>query len=604
MAASVSTPAIRAAYASLLDPDGDINWLIVGQTPPTNRLELVDQGADGLTELRRKLLPGRSLHGLLNVEGRVLFWSQIPDELTGVKRARALVQARHVASLLPHHDATVTFAAPIDLEPALVAIKLFHQHPQNSPTIRVESPHTIEGRRPSVPESLHALAPRPSLEQAEKQHPYISHRAADVQKGEAGYLSASAAPPSTMSSHLSPNSIPLHGLAISAIPSPPVSPAYPPPRPETEPAQPSTSSPPGVLDSAAAAMLVSSPSDSSIALSLQEVPIDIGEDELTSRRSTMQVFASQAVSTRGLGISGQPDGFRASVYPTDSPLTAEPDEVHNRESVLAPPIPPLAEDNDFTPPSTVESDLETTSSVKDVEGPSGPAAVDAKEGELRQRQADEAAAAERTRAAAQAEYDERQRSAEEEEGARLAAEAERQRIAEEARIREEAEAAERVRRAEEEAAAAAAEAARIEDERREAERLRLAQEEEEQRRAEARRKELEERKARLLAARDAGEVMLCGSVNVQANDSVLWKRRFFELTKTQLNLYKSETEPDDILITISVDDISRLTTNPEEALVPHSFKLRLRDGGGFLFYYNTAEETERLVEALRCAIER
>lgn len=406
-----------------------------------------------------------------------------------------------------------------------------------------------------MPESLHALAPRPSLEQAEKQHPYISHRAAgplvhppsarphddeisarmssgpssvrldkhlpDVQKGEAGYLSASAAPPSTMSSHLSPNSIPLHGLAISAIPSPPVSPAYPPPRPETEPAQPSTSSPPGVLDSAAAAMLVSSPSDSSIALSLQEVPIDIGEDELTSRRSTMQVFASQAVSTRGLGISGQPDGFRASVYPTDSPLTAEPDEVHNRESVLAPPIPPLAEDNDFTPPSTVESDLETTSSVKDVEGPSGPAAVDAKEGELRQRQADEAAAAERTRAAAQAEYDERQRSAEEEEGARLAAEAERQRIAEEARIREEAEAAERVRRAEEEAAAAAAEAARIEDERREAERLRLAQEEEEQRRAEARRKELEERKARLLAARDAGEVMLCGSVNVQANDSVV-----------------------------------------------------------------------------------
>ena len=399
-----------------------------------------------------------------------------------------------------------------------------------------------------MPESLHALAPRPSLE--EKQHPYMSHRAAgppahlpsaqshddenpartssgpsagrldkhlpDVQNGEAGYLSASAAPPSTMSSHLSPNSIPLHSLAISAVPSPPVSPAHPPPRPETETAQPSTSSPPGVLDSAAAAMLVSSPSDSSIALSLQEVPIDIGEDELTSRRSTMQVFAGQAVSTRGLGISGRPDGFRASVYPTDSPLTAEPDEAHNRDSVLAPPIPPLGEDNDFTPPTTVESDLETTSSAKDVEGPSDPATVDAKEAELRQGEADEAAAAERKHAAEQAEDDQRQRLAEEEERARLAAEAERQRIAEEARIADEAE---RVRRAEE-AAAAAAEAARIEDERREAERLRLAQEEE-QRRAEARRRELEERKTRLLAARDAGEVMLTGSVNVQANDSVV-----------------------------------------------------------------------------------
>lgn len=465
--------------------------------------------------------------------------------------ARALVQARHVASLLPRHDATVNFAAPIDLEPALVAIKLFHQHPQNSPTIRVESPHTFEGRRPSVPESLHALAPRASLEQAEKQHPYTNHRAAgppahpysapshddensagrssgpsrldknlpDVQNGEAGYLSASAAPPSKMSNHLSPHSIPLHGLAISAVPSPPVSPAYPPPRPETEPAQPSISSPPGVLDSAAAAMLVSSPSDSSIALSLQEVPIDIGEDELTSRRSTMQVFAAQAVSTRGLGISGQPDGFRASVYPTDSPLTAEPDEVHNRESILAPPIPPLAEDNEFTPPTTVESDIETTSNIKDVEIASDSATTHDEEAELRQKEADEAAALERKRAAEQAEHEERQRLAAEEERTRLAAEAERQRIAEEARIREEAEEAERVRRAKEEAAAAA-EADRIEAERREAGRLRLAQEEE-QRRAEARRMELEERKARLLAARDAGEVMLSGSVNVQANDSVV-----------------------------------------------------------------------------------
>lgn len=47
-------------------------------------------------------------------------------------------------------------------------------------------------------------------------------------------------------------------------------------------------------------------------------------------------------------------------------------------------------------------------------------------------------------------------------------------------------------------------------------------------------------------------------------------------------------------------DIEDLTTDPEEALVPHSFSLRLRRGDGYLFYHNTAEETELLVEALRC----
>ncbi|GAA5882945.1 hypothetical protein JCM3774_001841 [Rhodotorula dairenensis] len=626
MAASDSTPAIRAAYAALLDPGSDTNWLIVGQAVPSVRLELVDQGTAGLAELRRKLLPGRSLHGLLNVEGRVLFWSQIPDELTGVKRARALVQARHVASLLPLHDATVNFAAPIDLEPALVAIKLFHQHPQNSPTIRVESPQHSDGRRPSVPDSLHALAPRRSLEQAEKQHPYMTHRAAgptvnpactqphdvtkssretprpsrdrghdalpEVTNGEAGYLSASAAPASSLPSHLSPNSIPLNGLAISTLPSPPVSPAYPPPRSEQE--LPPTSESPGVLDSAAAAMLVSSPSDSSIALSLQEVPIDIAEDELTSRRSTMQVFAAQAVSTRGN------EGFRASVYPTEGLSVAERSDVDASTTATAPPVPSLPEEVDNTPPTMVESDVATAGALGERGvSPTPDAEVDAEATADRERDEHEK---ELQHQAEQAEREAEQRAAEETGRARLAAESERERLLEEDHRRRAAEEAEQIRRDEEEAAATA-EAARVEAERIEAERQRRQAQEEQERRIEARRRETEERKANLVAARDAGEVMLSGSVNVQANDSVLWKRRFFRLSKARLDLFKSEREPDEVLITIPVDDISRLTTNPEEALVPHSFKLRLRGGGGFLFYYNTAEETERLVEALRCAIE-
>lgn len=42
--------------------------------------------------------PGQLLYALLNVEGRVLFISQIPDELTGVKRGE--IFARYSSPLM------------------------------------------------------------------------------------------------------------------------------------------------------------------------------------------------------------------------------------------------------------------------------------------------------------------------------------------------------------------------------------------------------------------------------------------------------------------------------------------------------------------------
>jgi len=53
---------------------------------------------------------------------------------------------------------------------------------------------------------------------------------------------------------------------------------------------------------------------------------------------------------------------------------------------------------------------------------------------------------------------------------------------------------------------------------------------------------------------------------------------------------------------IAISNIERLTSNPEEALVPHAFKATLKDGDERLFYYLSAEETETLVEAMQCAM--
>lgn len=66
----------------------------------------------------------------------------------------------------------------------------------------------------------------------------------------------------------------------------------------------------------------------------------------------------------------------------------------------------------------------------------------------------------------------------------------------------------------------------------------------------------------------------------------------------------SSQDADQPLDTVAGDHIVKITDNPEEALVPHSFKLTLRDDDEYLFYYNTEEEKSRLVEALNCAMRR
>lgn len=274
-------------------------------------------------------------------------------------------------------------------------------------------------------------------------------------------------------------------------------------------------------------MLVSSPSDSSIALSLQEVPIDIGEDELASRRSTMQVFAGEAVPTRKLGVND----LRASVYPTESPMmTAEPEELDEadplanssrRDSATRNAVtsgPPISGITDET--SIAGSDKPASDQAMAVAAVSGN---DAEQEETRrteeaQRRAAEEEArlqelAEVERIKCEAEEAERRRAMEAAEAARFEAariEAEEAaRCAEAERVR-----AEEARRAHEEAIRQAEEA--------EAQRLQLL---EEQRQADI------ERKDRLAAARDAGEVMFEGTVNVQANDSVVSARSVFQLVR-------------------------------------------------------------------------
>ncbi|GAA5914234.1 hypothetical protein JCM8208_001529 [Rhodotorula glutinis] len=676
MALDLSDPSLHAAYEDLLRPEGATDWLVLSYATPT-QLSLAARGTHGLEELRAQLVPNRVLFGLLSVEGKVLLWSQIPHGVGGVKRARALVHERTVANALRGYTATLSVSSPSELEPSAVAIRLFHQphlstsrprtaSPPISPhlptsTSRQHSSTAGSVRRPSVPESTvsgHGQKPssprttgtsatfatsphttrfesappvvaqpepaaRRSLDQSFSPG-YPAHLASASLGSRNGHPPARDAPPPSRS-----HATPLYDSFASSAsrPDPTVPPtlrpssASPPVSPGLLAASPNAS---GIFDSAAAAMLVASASDPSLAghaLSAQGVPVDVAEDDASVARAPPPEPSSEEGTvdahggeleleqrTRALELEGREDAARLERERRER--AAEEAAVHARREEDE----RTARDEEQARRRDVEGEERARLAVED----EAQARLAAEEEYRRQAEAElerERVAEEERRVAAEeeaarrAQDEERRRVEEEEELARREeavrrAEEERvlheQHVAEERRLAEEAERArveeeERTRRAEEEM--------RLLIERQRAEKQ-LREQEEARLREEERVRAVEVRRSRLVQQRDAGEVMLAGTVNVQGGGSMLWKRRYFRLTGSRLDFFKSETDADAPVDSLAVADIERLTSNPEEALVPHAFKATLKDGDERLFYYLSAEETETLVEALQCALRR
>ncbi|GAA6020767.1 hypothetical protein JCM11491_003525 [Sporobolomyces phaffii] len=217
--------------------------------------------------------------------------------------------------------------------------------------------------------------------------------------------------------------------------------------------------------------------------------------------------------------------------------------------------------------------------------------------ESRGREEEEEAAA----AAAAAEEDERMRMIAHE---RAVAE-EKEREEEEERLRAQAAAAEKEKEEEEEE--------RLERTRRAEEEMRLMLERERLERKlrdeeRLREEHLARERARqdLIDRRDAGRVMATGEVSVQSAGSMLWRRRYFQLTATALSFSKSQAESSKPLDAVAVAAISTIVAHPDEPLPPHSFKILVRganddDDDEWLLYGDGEEEKEMLIQGLRIA---
>ncbi|KAI9311829.1 hypothetical protein BX666DRAFT_898684 [Dichotomocladium elegans] len=120
--ADLSDPNIVQAYNEI-EQHQETNWLLLGYHDTRDVISLYSKGAGGLSEFRNQLMD-EVLYGFVRVEDRFVLITWISDQVSGVRRARALVHSRSVASLLKNHNAHMTASSINDLSDNNVRARL------------------------------------------------------------------------------------------------------------------------------------------------------------------------------------------------------------------------------------------------------------------------------------------------------------------------------------------------------------------------------------------------------------------------------------------------------------------------------------------------
>ncbi|OBZ90320.1 Drebrin [Choanephora cucurbitarum] len=118
----LSDPRIVETYTSITE-EGETNWLILGYNDTRDVISLYSQGTGGLSEFRDHL-SDEVLYGFVRVDDRYILITWVSEQVSGVRRARALVHSRSVASLLKLHNAQITASTLNDLSDANIRTRL------------------------------------------------------------------------------------------------------------------------------------------------------------------------------------------------------------------------------------------------------------------------------------------------------------------------------------------------------------------------------------------------------------------------------------------------------------------------------------------------
>jgi len=155
MSCDLSDPNIQEAYDEIVN-GRETNWLILGYHDTRDKISLYSKGSGGLDELRNNLKE-EVLYGFLRIENRFVLLTYVSEQVSGVRRARALVHGRAVGALFKAHQAQISASNVNDLSEASLRTRLKLDVDRPASPNRTPSPEEKSPSRPETPNE--ALSP-------------------------------------------------------------------------------------------------------------------------------------------------------------------------------------------------------------------------------------------------------------------------------------------------------------------------------------------------------------------------------------------------------------------------------------------------------------
>lgn len=548
MSADLSDPNIAAKYQEIISYTSPTNWLLLSYGQSRDKLSLYASGSGGIEELQQQL-HGDVFFVFLREERSFILISFVPEDISGVRRARALVHSRAVGSLLKAHHAAWTITKPQQLTGEAIRSKLkLNPDGVRSPSSPVPPPSPLEANR------FHERRASPSPE------------------------------PDALAKKLS--------NSIGSLQSSPDSPHRNRLQPDHTGSSVNSPIPPPKVDSRIPVL-----SDRKWSESQTSARKPVHNDSQANPSKSPKLFQQQ-VPLRTTSKTGSVNNDPVPMTP-NTPARSPP-QISKQPTLLMPPqeaVPPVrtaAQEQAAQSRAKWASEAEAERHAlarqrsriemqREMEAQQ-QAMYDAERSARLKRERDE-------KMQMEMDEDDRRRAEEQEKAQKLAA----QRAAEDQRRRDEmnkkkemeaqrrrTEVAARIQREKE--ALLQQEKKALESKRKEEERL-------------AAQREIQKQFSEL---RVVGAVMLTGNVTMQASDSMYWRRRYFELSQEGIDLFKSSDTLGHRLDHIDLDSHVRAITEHHDELqsISHSFAIEFKDGSAHLFFCDTKEDKEVLVSAI------
>ncbi|KAF9298923.1 hypothetical protein BKA57DRAFT_453523 [Linnemannia elongata] len=156
MSCDLTDPAILEAYQDIISGT-PTNWLILGYHDTRDKISLYSRGTGGIDELTSNLKE-EVLYGFVRIEDRFALLAYVSEQVSGLRRARALVHGKAVGALFKASNVQINTSSLAELTEERVRTRLG----------LIDGPPTPEANSPVMPSTPIASngspvpAPRPA----------------------------------------------------------------------------------------------------------------------------------------------------------------------------------------------------------------------------------------------------------------------------------------------------------------------------------------------------------------------------------------------------------------------------------------------------------